>query len=314
MEYTLLGRSGLRVSVVGLGCGGPSRLGQRQGKTKKESVALIRRALELGVNFFDTAEVYDTEGIIGEGIREVPRERVVISTKKTIHAPSRDADPEAEIRKGIEESLRQLKTDYVDVYHLHGVEPREYSYVLNECVPVLLNLREEGKIRCLGITEGFVPDPKHETLQQALGDDCWDVVMVGFNLLNQSARSRVLTKTRAKNIGVLNMFAVRRALSRPEIFRELWDEIRQKGLINPRFCRTENPLSFLLEDNIASTIPEAAYRYCRHEPGVHVVLTGTGNPDHLKANVESLLRPPLPAGALEHLREVFANVDSITGN
>jgi aryl-alcohol dehydrogenase-like predicted oxidoreductase len=76
----------------------------------------------------------------------------------------------------------------------------------------------------------------------------------------------------------------------------------------------ENPLNFLLEDNIASTIPEAAYRYCRHEPGVHVILTGTGNPDHLKANVESLLKPPLPAGALEHLREVFANVDSITGN
>ena len=75
-------------------------------------------------------------------------------------------------------------------------------------------LRDAGKIRFLGLTERFVKDTTHAMLT-ALLDDCWDAVMVGFNLLNPSARRRILTRTSALDIGVMNMFAVRRALSGP---------------------------------------------------------------------------------------------------
>src|SRR6476660_6271654 len=79
-----LGRSGFRVSRMGLGGGGHSRLGMRTGRTKDESVAVVQRAIELGINFIDTAESYGTEEVVGEGIRAsgAPREQVVISTKK----------------------------------------------------------------------------------------------------------------------------------------------------------------------------------------------------------------------------------------
>jgi L-galactose dehydrogenase len=83
MEYTTLGRTGLKVSVAGLGCGGPSRLGMRNDpRSASHAVALVKRAIELGVNFLDTAESYGTEPIVGKAIAGIPRERVVISTKR----------------------------------------------------------------------------------------------------------------------------------------------------------------------------------------------------------------------------------------
>jgi L-galactose dehydrogenase len=313
MDYIILGRTGLRVSVAGLGCGGPSRLGRRDNKSDPECVALVRQALDLGVNFVDTAESYGTEEIVGKAIAEVPREKIIISTKKAFPLADRK-HPAKEVRKGLEQSLRKLRTDYVDVYHVHGVEPEDYDYASTEVLPHLVKLRDEGKIRFVGITEAFVEDPNHRMLEQALKDGHWDIIMVGFNLLNQSARNRVFAKTVADNVGTLVMFAVRRALSRPERLREVCAELVQKGLLARDACNPEEPLDFLIGDGKASTIVDAAYRYCRYEPGAHVVLSGTGSMEHLKANIESLTKPPLPESGTARLREIFARVDCITGN
>lgn len=313
MEYTSLGRTGLRVSVAGLGCGGPSRLGLRRGGDESEAVALVRRALDLGVNFIDTAESYGTEEVVGRALRGARRQSVVLSTKKTLPPPGR-RNPEKEIRRGLEGSLRRLGTDYVDVYHLHGVEPDQLGYATERLVPIAQQLRSEGKIRFLGITEAFVPDPSHRMLARALEDDAFDVVMVGFNFVNQSARRVVLRRAREKNVGVLVMFAVRRALASPESLGRLLAELARKGWIERRFADGEELNALLLEAAKARSIPDAAYRYCRHEPGVHVVLTGTGRLEHLEANVESISGAPLPAFVLEKLAEIFARVDAVSGN
>jgi aryl-alcohol dehydrogenase-like predicted oxidoreductase len=313
MEYTTLGRTGLKVSVAGLGCGGPSRLGQRDNKPEKESIALVRLALELGVNFLDTAEVYGTEEIVGEAITAVPRDKVFISTKKKF--PLDDpSDPAGEVRKSLERSLRRLRTDYIDVYHVHGVESHEYEYASTKVLPVLVKLKHEGKIRFIGITEAFVEDTTHQMLRQALRDDAWDVVMAGFNLLNQSAREAILRGAVKQDVGTLVMFAVRRALSQPKRLRELCAELTKEGLVERDACNPEEPLDFLVGDGKASTIVDAAYRFCRHEPGVHVVLSGTGSPEHLRANIASLAKPPLPAPVTARLKEIFARVDCVTGN
>ena len=88
----------------------------------------------------------------------------------------------------LEASLKRLETDYVDIYSLHGVAADEYDYLTSEIFPSLQQLKTEGKIRFIGITEAFHSDPGHEMLQRALKDDIWDVIMVGINILNQSAR------------------------------------------------------------------------------------------------------------------------------
>ena len=314
MQHTTLGRTGLKVSVAGLGCGGPSRLGLKD-KTKSESdvVAHVRGAIDLGINFFDTAEWYGTEGIVGKAIAGMPRDRLVISTKKNL-VPEDHADPEGEVRRSLEQSLKTLGVDYVDVYHVHGAEPKDYNNSLERHLPTMLKLRDEGKIRFVGITERFVVDSTHTMVERAVRDGVWDVVMVGFNLLNPCARGNIFPLTTANGVGTLVSYALRRALSQPERLKKLCAELIEKGVIAKDAINPDDPLDFVIQQGGAVSIQDAAYRFCRHEPGVDVVLTGTGNPEHLKANVESLNRQPLPAAVQQTLRKLFGNTTWLTGN
>lgn len=311
MNYTILGRTNLRVSVMGLGCGGPSRVGLATGKSEAEQVAIIRQALDNGINFIDTAEAYNTEEVVGQAIRGLDRDSIVISTKKST---SKEQLTPAKAQEGLEASLKRLGVEYVDVYHLHGVAPQNYDYLFTEIVPTLQKLRDQGKLRFLGITETGRSDPGHQMLQRALQDDVWDVMMLAFNLLNQSARERVLAKTIEKNIGTLIMFAVRRALSRPERLEEVIQQLIEAEQLDPHEFDETNPLGFLTQKGNAVSIPDAAYRFCRDEPGVHVVLSGTGNPDHLQANLDSFARPLLPPETVQRLKHIFRRVDSIVGD
>jgi len=309
MEYTTLGRTGLNVSVIGLGCGGPSRIGQNTGNTEEQSIVIAKHALKSGINFIDTAEVYRTENIVGQAIKGFDRESLVISTKKSTWNTLQPKD----VLKSFERSLNNLGTDYIDIYHLHGVILQDYDYYYSEIVPTLLELRDQGKIHYIGITERFNPDPNHSMLERALQDDIWDVMMVGFNILNQSARYRVLAKIIEKNIGILIMFAVRLALSRPQRLKECIDELIEKKQLNPNAIDRSDPLGFLIHEGGAVNLVDAAYRFCRYEPGTHVILSGTGNLDHMKANIESILRTSLPENDLTKLKSIFKNVDSISG-
>jgi len=296
---------------MGLGAGGHSRLGQRDNHTVKESVAIVHQALAAGINFIDTAESYKTEAIIGEAIRSIDRRDVIISTKKSC---KREEITPKTVRDSLELSLTQLGTDYIDVYNLHGVYPQDYDFVINEIVPTFIDLRKEGKIHFIGVTEMFNADKEHEMLQHALQhDDVWDVIMVGFNILNQCARERVFAQAIAKNIGVQIMFAVRQALSQPDKLREAVNILIEQGQLDPNEIDLDDPLGFLLHEGHAPTLTDAAYRFCRDEPGTHVILSGTGNPDHLRANVATLEGPPLPDAVTKRLRSIFRNATAVTG-
>ena len=308
MPRVELGRTGLSVNVLGLGAGGDSRLGVPLGD-EAHSVRLVRAALDHGIDFIDTAEAYGTEAVVGRAIAGWPRERLVISTKKTTFK-TEQLTPE-DVVGSLEASLRRLGTDYVDVYHLHGVRPDDYPDLRERLVPVLLDLKQQGKIRFLGITEAFAADPSHRTLDQALADDVFDVVMVGFNVLNQSARERVFPRTLAQRVGTLIMFAVRRALSRPDRLRELLQDLAARGKISHELAETG--LDFLVNANVADSLPEAAYRFCRDEPGAHVVLSGTSSEAHLLQNVRALEQPPLPPEIRARLITLFRHVDDVSG-
>ena len=93
--------------------------------------------------------------------------------------------------------------------------------------------------------------------------------------------------------------------------RETVDELVREGLIDPELLNPENPLDFVTQ--AAESLPDAAYRFCRAEPGIHVVLSGTGNTGHLEQNIASILRPPLPESVRARLLELFARVDTVSG-
>ena len=164
MEKRRLGDSGLSVSPVGLGCMGFSHA-SGDPTDHQTAVRVIREAYEMGYNFFDTAEVYTgiypdgtisyNEILVGEALKDV-RQHVVIATKMGVqHNEDRslrlDSRPET-IRSSVEESLRKLGTDYIDLYYQHRIDPKVEPETVAE---VMSRLIREGKIRSWGISEAM---------------------------------------------------------------------------------------------------------------------------------------------------------------
>ena len=312
MQTLRLGRTNLNVSAVGLGCGGHSRLGMASGNDEAHAANVVRAALDLGINFIDTARAYGTEGAVGQAIQGV-RDQIIVSTKAMV-SNRNGLLSAAEITASLEHSLAQLRSDYVDIFHLHGVTVAQYPHCRQVLIPELRRQQAAGKIRFLGVTERFSDDTAHGMLQHALPDDLFDVVMVGFNLLNPSARHTVFPQTMARDVGTLIMFAVRRALQNDESVNAIVAQLLAAGTIAAANVDVQAPLAFLRSATGVGSIIAAAYRFSRHEPGAQVVLTGTGSKDHLAANVASILAPPLPEDVAQRLREMFGDVDSVSGN
>jgi aryl-alcohol dehydrogenase-like predicted oxidoreductase len=303
MDYTTLGRTGLRVSVAGLGCGGNSRIGLGSGKSEAEAIALVHAALDLGVNIFDTAAAYGTEEVLGKALKGVPRERVVIATKASWGPLS----PERVVAS-LDRSLRRLDTDYIDVFQLHGVSPSAYDHACEVVAPALSKERDKGKLRFIGVTEAASSDAEHCMIGRAAADGVWDTVMVAFHMLHQNARERVFPLTRKHRIGTLLMFAVRNIFSQPARLRAALRDLAATGAVPRQLAEAEDPLGFLVHQGGATSLVDAAYRFVRHEPGVDVVLFGTGETAHLRSNIASLLAPPMPAADRAKLKELFGHL------
>lgn len=157
MKYRELGKSGLKVSAMGLGCMGMSH-GYGAAGDKKEMIKLIHQAVEKGVTFFDTAEVYGpytNEELVGEAL-EPYRKEVVIATKCGIQIVDGKqiviGKPET-MRRSIEGSLKRLRTEYIDLYYLHRVDP---DTPIEEVAETMKQLQQEGKIRHWGVSEAGV--------------------------------------------------------------------------------------------------------------------------------------------------------------
>ena len=313
MEYRRFGRTGVSVSVMGLGSGGPSQLGQGSGVAEADAHRVVRRALELGINLIDTAADYrDSEAILGRALKGVPRESYVLCTKFTPvdKRGGGGLKEEGALAESLERSLQRLGTDYVDVFQLHGVAPKDYAGARDRFVPVAKKLQEQGKFRFLGITETFAEDDGHEMLRAAFEDDPWATCMVGYNLLTPMPEEHVLPEAQRKDVGVLVMCAVRRAIARPEKLSEL---VKGKGELPPDSLPDEAPLDWLVHGDVPS-VTAAAYRYAAGHPAVSCVLTGTANVHHLEENVRDVLGPPLPLEDRERLVKLFGPIHRNLGN
>lgn len=157
MKYRKLGQRGPEVSAIGLGCMGMS-YGYGPAADKQEMIALIRSAHEQGVTFFDTAEAYGpyaNEELVGEALAPI-RDRVVVATKFGIQMhngeQTLDSRPE-QIRRSVEGSLRRLRTDVIDLYYQHRVDP---AVPIEEVAGTIADLMREGKIRHWGLSEAGI--------------------------------------------------------------------------------------------------------------------------------------------------------------
>jgi aryl-alcohol dehydrogenase-like predicted oxidoreductase len=204
-----------------------------------------------------------------------------------------------------------MGTDYVDVFNLHAVDPFMYDYARDTLAPALVEQQAKGKIRHIGLTENPILDHSNETLKRAVNDSVWEVFMVGFHMMHQGARTNVFPATRQNGIGTLIMFAVRSIFADPPRVAREMKALAAKGLVEPWLGATDDPLGFLVHEAGAADMIEAAYRFARHEPGVDVVLFGTGDAAHLRSNVASLLKPPLPEADRAKLVALFGHLTGI---
>lgn len=204
MIYRQLGKTGLSVSILGYGA---SPLGNEFGPAdEQEGRRAIARAVDLGVNYFDVAPYYGrtlAETRLGEALRGL-RERVILATK----AGRYDRDyPEgfdfssARIVSSIEESLRRLQTDWIDIYQLHDIEFANRRQIIEESLPAMYRLQEQGKVRFVGITS-YALHLLHSIASQAEVDTILSYCR--YNLLDTSLDRVLVPLAESKEIGLIN--------------------------------------------------------------------------------------------------------------
>ena len=310
MEYRMLGRTGLRVSLASFGTGGPSQFGQNTGLEQRQQTALIRRCLDLGVNLFDTHEGYgSSEAILGEALRGVPRDRYHLVTKWAHHRRDGGETDADALAASVERSLGRLNTDYVDVMMIHGILAAEYDDVVERFMPTMERLQAEGKVRFKGFSTRYIADPGQEILPVALraNPELWDVVMLKYGILNQIAAKEALPLAQEHGVGVLNMASVRIKLPVPALLEELIAEWKDKGYIGRDSVPAQDPLGWLVHGDVDSVV-SAAYKFAADHAAVHSVVTGTSSMAHLEANIAALEEPRLSGEDAARLRGLFGDV------
>lgn len=319
MIYRTLGRTGIEMPIMGMGSGGGADpLGQVSGKPEREVHALLHRAYNLGINFFDTSPGYmESEAILGRALNLIPREKLILSTKipliglasdNSVQIMHRDA-----IKESVDRSLRRLKTEYIDIMLIAVASPECLDVVINDQLPVLQNLQQAGKIRFLGSSELSRSDGNHEWLKRFLPTNLIDVAMVAHNMINQSAQKIVFPYCVEHNIGIINVFTVRQVFGVPGRLEETLATLLRLNIVSEENIDLQSPLKFLLEGDVGSLI-EASYRYAAYTPGVTTVMNGANEVLWLEENVRNIQKGPIPEKKRHRLKKIFDRVSEPIGN
>ncbi len=308
---TELGRTGLRVSRLGLGTGGHFCLGQRDGVPEKEIHKLIHEALEIGYNLFDTSPGYmDSELILRRALVGVSRDRYFLSDKVVVSDEEQGVPSQEEIRRSVESSLKRLGVDTVDILLVAGsCLTRHYEKMRNEHFPILRRMQKEGKIRFIGSSEKSSVDGTHEWLSKGLKDDLFDVVMAGYNIFNQVADRNIYPLCQKNNVGVLNIYTVRNAFRDDQRLTETIDDLKARNLLDGNFT-TEEFLALIPE---GETPASTAYKFAAAHDAVSTIMVTSSSIEHLRQNVTSIESNPLPQEVISEFRELFSNIGEPVG-
>jgi len=306
MEYRTLGRTGLRVSDVGFGA--MTIGGAVFGATDdKESLKALHHALDLGMNFIDTADAYGrghSEELIAQ-VLKTRRKEVVLATKGgnqyMVRQGLRNFEPEY-ISGALEQSLQRLQIDAIDLYQLHN--PSAEVMQRGEIFELLDRFKREGKIRFYGVSLETVADGI-----VALQTGKPDTLQVGYNILHQDPEAELFPLAQAHNIGIIPRLPLERGVlsgrfTNPSDFAR--DDFRGRMFSEKSLAPLTSALEklgFLVSGDVPN-LAQAALRFVLSHPAVSSVIPGIRTPSQVDANAAASGKR-LPAEDLACLRELY---------
>ena len=307
MKYRTLGRTGIRISEVGLGTWGMG--GERYGRADDaESRRALLRALELGVNHIDTAPIYGngrSEEVIGEAITGRRHEVVLASKVGMFPGGRRNFDYSGPaVMRSVEESLRRLRTDYLDIYMLHS--PDE-SLFREDGLEALVRLKEQGKIRAAGFSVMSV-DEGIPLAMRLIEQRQVDVIQQAYRLLYTLPAQELFPLAEARNVGVIARECfyfgfLTGAITRATIFDDHDDRRSfRRDFIDAALARVKK-LRFL---TAGRTMAQAALQFALATPGVHGVIPGAMTVAEVEDNVRASGGKPITAAELAEIMALEA--------
>jgi aryl-alcohol dehydrogenase-like predicted oxidoreductase len=328
MQLRTFGRTGMQLSVLGFGCGAVGGFMVRGDPAEQERT--VARALAAGVNYFDTAVQYgngESENNLGRVLQKLKPANIAVGTK--VRLPPADYGRIADaVTASLEGSLARLRLERVDIFHLHnsitatgGGPALGVRQVLDEVVPAFERLRQQGKIRFLGLTA--VGDTA--ALNQVIDSGAFDSAQVVYNMLNPSAGEtlpqnypaqdygRMFDHTKAAGAGVVGIRvlaggALSGSTERHPIAGPAPEPIGSAMSYDADVERARR-LMPLVSEGFAASLTEAATRFALTHPAMGTILVGLAMPQQFEDALSAVEKGPLPQAALDRLsalRQAFS--------
>jgi aryl-alcohol dehydrogenase-like predicted oxidoreductase len=325
LETRVYGRTGLKISILGFGCGAVGGLMVRGSAADQERA--LGMAIDAGVNYFDTAVQYgdgQSETNLGRALKALKPATAYVGTK--VRIPSSAYGRIAlEVRDSLDASLRRLGREQVEIFHLHnpitakgGGETLSADQVLNEVVPAFEALRANGKTRFLGITA--VGDTS--ALLRVIDSETFDSAQVSYNMLNPSAGEapppnypaqdygRMFDRTRKAGVGVVGIRvlaggALSGSAARHPIASPAPAPIGTAQSYDDDLARARR-LMPLVTEGFASSLPEAATRFAITHQAMGTILVGMATVEEFQDALAAVRKGPLPPEAMARLADLRA--------
>lgn len=300
MEYRDLGQTGLKVSVLSFGA---SSLGSVfRNINEAEGIRTVHTAIDLGINFIDVSPYYGltkAETVLGKALKEIPRDAYYLATKLGRYGDAEFDFSASRVVTSVDDSLARLNIDHIDLIQCHDIEFGSLDQIVNETIPAMRKLQEQGKVQFIGIT-GLPLRIFRYVLDRTEVDT---ILSYCHHTLSDTSLKTLIPYLKEKQVGIINASPLGLGLLTNRgapAWHPASDEIKETCARAAAHCRSKGV-----------DIAQLAIQFALDNPDLSTTLVGTANPEHLRQNVE-WLETPINYELLAEVQAILAPIRNET--